>query len=258
MALFCTTPVLASDNTIPVRGPSSLDTLTPHVDFRIERLYRLRSAQAGLQFTTPSETARFPHLRLVSATGCEVWLEDRNFDGRYDTELVTLKGQPIATCPRTDTAFAKSLIESGADTPEIATCLFHTTDRYDVACQPTRFGRPDGEVWTVLSGFSDKWGRVARGRPDSLTWNDGLIILDGEGGAIYRLSWDPKPDVEPEIVKEVEPDAPKAPRVLMGSGLKPRPVDDKAEPVSAEYQKILDDRERSFGQAGRSVTVGSE
>lgn len=252
---------MAHAGNIPVQGPSTLSSLEPHSDFALTRIHRLRSTDAGLSFIAPDPQARFPHLRLASPQGCELRIEDRNFDGRWDTEQASIDGRPVARCPKDRTAFKHSMVESGSDAPRITNCLFHTTDALDVVCQPTRFGRAEGEAWPVLQGFADSWGRMALGRPDSLMWHeDGLLVLDGTAGAIYRLDWNPKP--EDTLVEAGEPEywpgLPKKPELPSGSSLEELRTGGDRLPVSKERQKLLDDREARYGENGRTVTIGSE
>ena len=192
------TPAESQIADIPMRGTTNAASLAPADGLQVELAAKLRVRGAGLEITETNEGT----LTLSSPT-CEVSLTDRNGDGRFEGKQVRSNGKMAATCPAADTPFTPSEVEAGDTLPALDRCRLHTTADWTVACQPTRFGRDEGEPWTVLAGFRTNWS--ASGRPDSLGWDNGLLVWDDHSGALYRVvEADPEPDVMVEAAPEPE------------------------------------------------------
>lgn len=233
---------------LPVRGQSRLSQLTAANGLSLEVFVRLR-APAPLRFAG-EEMEPFPSLVLGTGT-CELWLEDRNRDGRYDTQTARRSGRATGACRGDVGAFRPTRAESGASEGPFRDCLFQTTRDLRVVCQPTRFGRPlspgeGGTPWEVVGGWAQ--GRQALGRPDDLFWTDGaLLILDAPSSTIYRVRAADAPEASPETLPETSSETlGPAPSARPQRPTRSRLQEDR--PVSAERRKILDDRASLFGR----------
>ena len=206
---LASTPAESQTRDVPMRGTTSAAKLAPADGLEVELAARLRVRGAGLQIAETSDGT----LTLSSPT-CEVTLTDRNGDGRYEGKQVRRNGRMAASCPAADTPFSPSEVEAGDTLPALDRCRLHTTQDWTVACQPTRFGRDEGEPWTVLAGFRTNWS--ASGRPDSLGWDSSLLVWDDHSGALYRVV---EADPEPEVMVEAAPEPETRPLRPAGSRL---------------------------------------
>ena len=206
-------PAESQTRDVPMRGTTSAAKLAPADGLKVEQAARLRVRGAGLKIIESGEGTL-----SLSSPICEVTLTDRNGNGRYEGKQVRRNGRMAATCPAADTSFSPSEVEAGDTLPALDRCRLHTTQDWTVACQPTRFGRDDGEPWTVLAGFRSNWS--ASGRPDSLGWDSsgtgGLLIWDDHSGALYRVV---EVDPEPEVIVEATPEPEVKPLRPAGSRL---------------------------------------
>ena len=215
---------------VPMRGTTSAAKLAPADGFKVELAAQLRVRGAGLKITDTGTGT----LTLSSPT-CKVTLTDRNDDGRFEGKQVRRNGRMAATCPAADTPFAPSEVEAGDTLPALDRCRLHTTADWTVACQPTRFGRDEGEPWTVLAGFRTNWS--ASGRPDSLGWDSGPLVWDDHSGALYRVV---KADPESEVVVEVAPE----------------PEAKPLRPAGSRLYTLTKSPERQYADAKRAESLG--
>ena len=184
--LACFIAATASAQDVRLRGESRASQFLLPDGYKVETFVRLQSKGAGLRFSDSPE-ASATTIVMTGGGGCEVRLEDRDADGRFETERTTLNGKANGRCLPVDADYARTALEAGADIDGLRDCRFETTDSYSVVCQPTRFGRGEGEAWTILEGFRDRYGRSATGRPDDLAWSGGLLVLDDANGLIFRI-----------------------------------------------------------------------
>lgn|GEM_PF-3012154 len=231
---------------LPVVGDSRVEQFIVADGLRVVEHVRLRSKSADLTFVDRGDEP-FPFVTLASKI-CEVRLEDRNLDGKVDTVRARERDRLMGACSGTDAVFTSSQVESGALEGILKDCLIVTTHDYEVMCQPTRFGRPEGEAWVVVSGWADRFGRGAMGRPDSLIWDDHLLILDGPSGIVYRVEpYDaPKSATEAAVFED---NLPAKPDLLRRSRLQTGETY-----LSKERKKILNDREAAAGRRERMRT----
>ena len=269
--LLSASPALASE-AIPVRGPSQLSHIDVADGFAVDVWAQLHTRVGALRFAA-REDAPFPAI-VLEGRDCELRLEDRDRDGRFETERARRHGQPTSRCDAAPGAPAQ--LESGADADPLRDCIFQTTSDYRVVCQPTRFGRAAGEPWTVAAGWTDRFQQQSRGRPDALFWEDGLLILDGPSGVIYRVaqltpSDTPPSKSPPGDTPTTGPTVDPAPSGEIESGRdgdfvavegfkadRPnRPTRSRLQTgetgVSKERQRVLDDRARAFGRSEKPV-----
>ena len=240
-------PATAGD--IVVQGQTRMSQLSVADGYKLERFARLQSQGAGLRFAETVD-GDIPTLRLLGPGGCEVRLEDRNADGVFETERTTVEGKPTGRCLPTEAPYARTQLEAGIEIDGLRECRFETTQEYTVTCQPTRFGRSEGEPWTVLSGFVDRYGRSATGHPSSLSWSQGLLVLDDSSGLIFRVVADETYAPEATLTsREPENDEltiianqpPEPPQLLRGTAL-------GTEALSRERKAIEEKRNSMFGR----------
>ena len=234
-------PAESQTANVPMRGTTTAAKLAPADGLQVELAARLRVRGAGLKIMEASDGK----VKLASPT-CEVTLTDRNGDGRYEGTRVRRNGRMAATCPATNTPFALSEVEAGDSFSALDRCRLRTTSDWTVACQPTRFGRDEGEPWTVLAGFRTHWS--ASGRPDSLGWSRGLLVWDDHSGALYRVI-EAGPD--PETIAESKPEPEPKPLRPTGSRLYTRTK-------SPERLYADTKRDKALGRAREGVQGVSE
>ena len=226
-AIACAHPALA--DSIPVRGQSTLAQLSAAPGLEVELAARFGPTQAALALEVADDG-----LRLRSPS-CEIEFGDRDGDGRYESVQAREAGVFAPTCRGGAARGTPAPLEAGRGVDLLEDCLISVTPDLTVQCQPTRFGRADGEAWTVLDGFADAFRRSARGAPTALGWSDGLLVVDAPSGAIYRVSTAQPVEAEVEV-----PDS--TAETVAATPLRPtrsRLID---LPVSETRQAVLDKR----------------